>query len=78
MIHQDLYGTQARCLYEIGSYGESRDRESEARGTGWELTFKRVLPDMEGCEGIWTNMEGGVLMQRNEAERDDHRGRKLN
>jgi hypothetical protein len=54
------------------------DRESEARGTGWELTFKRVLPDMEGCEGIWTNMEGGVLMQRNEAERDDHRGRKLN
>jgi hypothetical protein len=54
-------------VYEIGSYGESHDRESEARGTGSGLGFKIVLPDKEGCEGIWTHMEGGVLMQRNEA-----------
>ena len=35
MIREDLYGTQVRCVYEIRSYGESHDRESEAKLDGF-------------------------------------------
>ena len=30
MIQVDLYGTQARCMYEIAPQGESHDRQSDA------------------------------------------------
>ena len=50
MIREDLYGAQARCVYEICPYGESHEREPEASGTGCLLGFKVACPDKEGCE----------------------------
>jgi len=30
MIREDLYGTQARGVYEMGPYGDGHGRESDA------------------------------------------------
>ena len=54
MIQEDLYGTQARCVYEICSHDEGHDRESEPGGTVGLLTFKAPLPYKEGCEGFFS------------------------
>ena len=40
MIVEDLYGTQARGVYEMGPYGGSHDRESEARGDGTPVRLR--------------------------------------
>ena len=61
MIQEDLYGTQARCVYEIGSHYEGHDRESEPGGTAELLTFKAPLPDKEGCERFFSAFGRNVV-----------------
>lgn len=50
IIEEDLKETQARCMYEMCSWGESHDQESGARRTGCQLALKSNLPYKEGHE----------------------------
>ena len=54
-------------MYEIGSYGQSHDRQSDTRGTGCLLGYKPVLPYKEGCERMLDESGSNVVMERNEA-----------
>jgi len=78
MIQEDLYGTQARCMYEISSHDEGHDRESEARGTGDLLGCIAALPNKEGCEGFLAAFGRNVFFSDNEARCDSSQGGRLN